>query len=339
MVIKFYCTNCGQKLSAEENQSGLSMPCPNCSSFITVPTFPEDAEVADVSMIKNRGNNNNTVEFSKTLFNAAINLSKHNLLLVTVILIPLIGGIILIFFSGADNSHHYKPIPAQQVSTILGMPANEPIEITTQSDFDERLFLMNLLENMYYALGKCKSTTELTEKLTSLKYYTLRQIKYIRLKKYDDSLVALYDSFLNTLDNYTNFLISIGKIKRAVASRTEKERIESGYDAGYQGGQVGAELYNNGASGSQAIVAGLLTTVIKGLWDDHNKGIERDAAEQDSSAACYRELENDITDFETSAQIVARNLEDKYHWKNGEAGFEENPSLNEDIAQLVKAQN
>jgi len=44
MVIKFYCENCGQKLSAEENQSGVTMPCPSCSSLITIPINPNPVD-------------------------------------------------------------------------------------------------------------------------------------------------------------------------------------------------------------------------------------------------------------------------------------------------------
>jgi len=35
--MKFYCTNCGQKLSAEDDQKGTKILCPQCSAAIVVP--------------------------------------------------------------------------------------------------------------------------------------------------------------------------------------------------------------------------------------------------------------------------------------------------------------
>lgn len=74
-------------------------------------------------------------------------------------------------------------------------------------------------------------------------------------------------------------------------------------------------------------------------WDDHKKGIERDAAEQDASTACYQKLQESIEAFTDSAQSSARSLEDKYHWKSGEAGFEEPTDQQQATAQLKNSSN
>jgi len=48
MVIKFYCTNCGQKLSAEDDQKGTKILCPQCSAEIVVPVRTASCESKDV---------------------------------------------------------------------------------------------------------------------------------------------------------------------------------------------------------------------------------------------------------------------------------------------------
>src|SRR4051812_47678609 len=42
MEIKFECPACGQHLSATPPQIGVTAPCPNCSSAVTIPARQDD---------------------------------------------------------------------------------------------------------------------------------------------------------------------------------------------------------------------------------------------------------------------------------------------------------
>jgi DNA-directed RNA polymerase subunit RPC12/RpoP len=48
MEIKFECPACGQHLSATPAQIGVTAPCPNCSSAVTVPARQDDDQAVFV---------------------------------------------------------------------------------------------------------------------------------------------------------------------------------------------------------------------------------------------------------------------------------------------------
>jgi tetratricopeptide (TPR) repeat protein len=68
---------------------------------------------------------------------------------------------------------------------------------------------------------------------------------------------------------------------------------------------------------------GAAVAVVQYLWDDYNKGKERDAAKQQKLEVASQEFRNKFSTYIACAQNAALDLSQKYSWEKGEAGFDD----------------
>ena len=95
-------------------------------------------------------------------------------------------------------------------STVARLPrpvVGEPVEITVSEKSDERLFLMNMLEDLYMNLPRdfsnpqaCRATLE------SLRYEATRHYEDIKQKSLDARLQSVFADFVGVVDNLLNEL-------------------------------------------------------------------------------------------------------------------------------------
>jgi len=308
MDIEFECPSCGQHMSASSDDIGADGSCPACGKSVTIPNvgLPIPPPIAPFPQNPpKRG-------FAKKI------------LLVACIVC---GGIIAVLFLSylaspkkfvAGFKEAYKPISAKAPVVAA------PIEINVATNADERLFLMNLLEHLYSELPKDVSNPQAVQTaLGNLRYEANRHYEDIKQKNLDDRLASLYSDFLSAVDDYNALLVNYGKIESDAVARTEKESAESGFSAGFNGAETYADARDNGNSGSDALLQGAAVGIIQYLWDDYNKGKERDAAKQQELQEANQEFQNKFSTYIARSQNAAVDLSQKYSWEKGEAGFDD----------------
>ncbi|MEI7776474.1 MAG: hypothetical protein WCK17_17060 [Verrucomicrobiota bacterium] len=304
MEIKFECPTCGQHISATSDQFGTTGQCPNCRASITVP---------DLARSKGR-------------------LAKY----VTAIIALIVVSFAIAAFTKnwKDNSHPERlgvDLARIKDTARPRTPAEAPaIAVKTTSNVDERLFLLRLLEELYFEWPSDASNPQQLQKvLGELRHRANRHYEDLTNRKLDDKLASLFADFLSAVDSYTSFLVSIGKIQADAVARAEKESAESGFNAGFAGGSIAAE--------NDDLLAGVGVAVISYLWDDYNKSKARDAARERAVNAAYQELRNKVSTYTARAQNAALAFAQKYSWQRAEAGFDEPPDQAERMTSLVKA--
>ena len=285
-------------MSAASEEIGAIGSCPACGNEVTIPNIVS-------SIPPKRG------------------FAKKVLIVSCLVCVGIITVFLLIYFASPKNfvagfKEAYKSLPTKTPVVAA------PIEINVATNADERLFLMNLLGHLYSELPADVSNPQTVQTtLGELRYEANRHYEDIKQKNLDDRLTSLYSDFLSAVDDYNALLVNYGKIESDAVARTEKESAESGFSAGFNGAESYADARDNGNSGSDALVQGAAVGIVEYLWDDYNKGKERDADKQQELQEANQEFRNKFSTYIARAQNAALDLSQKYSWEKGEAGFDD----------------
>lgn len=220
-----------------------------------------------------------------------------------------------------------------------GYSAELVVEVQPSKQIDERLFLMRLLERLHNDFpANASDPATFQNELGALRHRVNRLHEYLKERKLDDRITSLYADYLEVIDGYVEFLADIGKIERQAVARAEKEAAESGFQAGFRGGAAAAAVMNHpDATGSDALVGGLIVGAIDYFWSEYNKGQRREAAKQEVIDAAVRRLERKVSTALARAENAALTLTDKYGWAKGEAGFDTGAEHDRRIQRLIEA--
>jgi len=176
----------------------------------------------------------------------------------------------------------------------------------------------------------------LQESLAELRHRASRFHEYVKDRDFDPKLTALYADCLTAIDTYTNFLADMGRVEREAVARVEKERAETGFNAGFTGGSTAAGEYHDGASGGDAALAGLAVGVVEWLLDDYSKGQARDEAKRAAVEAAGRELDAKLTAIRARLENAETDLAAKYEWGQREVRSSDPQAETDRIAALAK---
>lgn len=252
-------------------------------------------------------------------------------------LIVLLVVAAMIFSPSSPSTSEVGKPPEQPVFSKSPVPI-PTVEIPRVSEVDERLFLVRLLEEIYSEWPRDTQNRLAVQKaLGDLRYRASRHHEYIGRHGFDPELKQGYEDVISAIESYTQFLARIGEIEAGAVARAEKEAAETGFNAGFAGGDTAFRLKDSGASGTNSLLAGAAVAGLSFLWEDYNKGKERDAAKQRAIDVSSRELNNTLSSYLARSQNMALELANRYSWTHGEGGFDRTSEENARWEELVKA--
>ncbi len=210
----------------------------------------------------------------------------------------------------------------------------EPVKVEVAKNVDERLFLLRLLEGMYEQWpSDVQDPKQFAAAVADARFSAQRFQQYINDHNLGRDLSNLYGDYILSLDAYTNFLASIGKIEAQAVEQAGKDRFGSGFKAGFSGAAT-YDLARNGAGMESGDAAGaaLVVGLVNLFVDQYDKGKEREGAKQQAVAQAAQQVTDRIMTSLGRAQNVSLELSQKHGWRRGEAGFEN------DVAEAKKIQ-
>ena len=330
MDFKFYCPYCGQHILVDVDLSGSESTCPSCNKTISVPQTPQAEEFPETNTKPQLIVAEPTKPTSFPLWKVLI--SVLVLFVVIIIFATYYGG----SQQGGTNEKQANS-EANEIVSPKQIPTKEPVVITTDPSSDERLFLVNLLVSMYNKLPNSQADGQSYQKtLGQLRFKANQRLEDIKQRNLDDTLAGMYTDFISVVDEYGNIFTQYGKIERAAVAREEKETMESGFNAGFSGGQRIATAHDNGDSGSSAIMQGAALAIGQFLWDNYNRSKERDQVKADALREANQQFQNSYSTYLAKAQNGALYLSQKYSWQTGEAGFDGSQTRRRDPFLLCK---
>ncbi len=296
-MVHYRCAGCRAALSSEEKLTGAVDNCPICSHPNRVP----DPKVRRV---------------------IAIGFTAMSLCAVLAAVPAAVN-----YFNKAAP----KASPGRSTPNVVGAagpsptPAlPEPLIIVTAPEVDERLFLLRALDDLYSQIPAIDADpAALQRELARLRYAGTKLQFYIKTKKLDDSLGALYGDYVDTIDAYIQLLASIDRIKQESIARAQQDLADTGFDAASRGSSAGMDAYNEGYAGNQAVGIGLLTIAVTGAVDTYLKNQQLEQVKRQAVEASCQQFLNAYNGALARVDVTAGNLTTKYGWKRGEAGFDE----------------
>jgi len=222
-------------------------------------------------------------------------------------------------------------------------PVDIPVvEVVPAKNVDERLFLMSLLEELYLDLPRNASDLDgLQKDLDALRNRAELVKQHIQAKQPDDALASLYEDYLSEIDDYRTFLSDVGKINRDTEIRASQDmaNVQDALGAVGAGVDVGSFAHDNGASDSNSILLGTAVTFFGSLLQQYNKEQARDSDQQAAINASSQEFKNKFSTYMARAQNAALDMEQKYAWNRGEAGFDETPEQDDAMTNYISSNN
>jgi hypothetical protein len=114
--------------------------------------------------------------------------------------------------------------------------ADVTIKIEPSTLIDERLFSLRLLETMYEQWpADLRDPKQFAEAVADARFTAQRHRNHINDRNLGADLANLYGDYIASLDGYTQFLASIGKIEARAADQPNQDALASGYNAGFNG--------------------------------------------------------------------------------------------------------
>jgi len=232
-----------------------------------------------------------------------------------------------------------EPSRASAVSDLDSSSFRVPlphVKIQPAANVDERLFLFRVLEGMYESWpADVTDPRRFSEAVADARFTALRFERYINDHNLGKELASLFGDYIQSLDAYTDFLASIGKIEARAVEQANTDRFNSGFDAGFNGGTTYAFAKEGGAESADAAGAALVVGLINYFAEEYQKDQERDAAKQEAVDHAARNVRDQIMGSLGRALNIAAEWTEKYGWRKGEAGFEIDAEESEQVKQII----
>lgn len=204
------------------------------------------------------------------------------------------------------------------------------LSVEPAGNIDERLFLTYVLDDLYSAFPTDLSNAQQVQNdLSELRSRAVYYLEYVKGRNFDPRLTSLYVDLVAAIDHYEDFLESVGRIQRDAAHQIDNGRAKTSFDAGFTGGQVAAGEYDNGASGGDAALAGLVTAGLRWLLEDANQQQQITDATRDSLNAAARELKDELSSITARLDVQELDMAREYGWGKGEV---RSSDMSEDMA-------
>jgi len=219
------------------------------------------------------------------------------------------------------------------LSVVGVMPVCHPtiawgavLKVEPAPNVDERLFLTYVANDLH---AECPALSgdgqQVQQELAAWRLQASRFQEYVKDRNFDPKLTSIYADLLTTIDLYTDFLASTGRIEREAVEHVEQEREKTSFDAGYTGGSVGYGAYENGASGGDAIWSALLTGAVQWLLEDAAKGQEIDKTKRQDIEAAGQQCRAQVTTIIARLNNAEMDLASQYGWGKGEVRSSDPP--------------
>lgn len=206
---------------------------------------------------------------------------------------------------------------------VLAQNRDVPLEIKPAAYVDEQLFLVRALEVAYEGWPRGAVEREQVEPwLMYMRSHLSRLRAIVDDKDLDPRIGVLYDDCLALLTTHETYLANLGVIDRATQRQEQRDTgavVQTTFKWTFGAADVAKK---RGASDKESIAAGVVGGIAAGFLKAYQQGREREDAAQAALEAEARKVDAAWTTTMAKAGTIVQRLTEKYHWKQGEAGFD-----------------
>ena len=209
----------------------------------------------------------------------------------------------------------------------------------TAAAADERLFLLYKLERLRLAIPlSAGDPGRFAETVGAVRAAAAAHLADLRGRGADPAVAALYADLVAEADETLDLAAALGRVDREAAARLKAERAETGFRAGFAGGQAGAAVAaREGASTADALAGAAAVGLFAFFLDDLEKSRDRDGARRAAREALVRDYGRRCDARGARLRAAAGRLADAHGWARGAVPVLDPPYALDQLDRLARA--
>lgn len=236
---------------------------------------------------------------------------------------PLIISTLFVLIGCASPT---KPLQEIATPTILAQPNDATFEIKPEVNVDENLFLLRVLETTYAQWPHNAAEPEKIQNwLTQTNAQLIRLRTTIKTSNLDSDIGNLYDDCLRFLSTYETYLTNLELIAQHHENQAQGDSVKTLGSALSVGSSVTNRFIGSGVPANYSLGLGIIAGIGSALWEGYQHEENRNGARQSALDAERRRVDTAWADTIARAQALAGTLTQRYGWRWGEAGFDNDP--------------